>query len=408
MRSIYYLAAPVLIYAAFCSCGKATGPVVPQTDSFTVTVNHGFGGGKYKKGDTVHIFSDNYGSDQLFGQWTGDTSLLDAPYEWHTWFIMPAKNVSFNGSVVSIQDFSLNYVQIKGRDRPKPVYYYFPPHMKGLVYLLHGTGGNATHVVNAYEWQQLIKSLVTAGYGVLVTECEESTVGQDINGDGKIRWDLLPYDSVANVDLANIRLITEAFYANGDIDRTLPQYDIGMSDGGFFAGVLASYYHYKAEINYCAQGADMVVQQTTTPLLFCMARFDQNENVGSAGNQVALSNSQTLAARGVCSGFLIKERSPLYPERFARSGARPEGLSADVFAELQSNGFLDARNYFKGFIDDFLNAVAASPGKFPVFIGLSSDQKQAVTAQIDIAVSDHHMYSDLDHAAVAFLDDPCH
>jgi hypothetical protein len=408
MRSIYYLSAVVLLSTAFCSCQKGTAPVSPQTDSFTVTVNHGFGGGKYKKGDTVHIFSDNYGDDQLFGLWTGDTSLLDAPYEWHSWFIMPAKNVSFSGSIVSIQDFTLNFTQIKGRDRLKPVYYYFPPHMKGLVYLLHGTGGNAAHVVNAYEWQQLIKSLVTGGYGVLVTECEESTLGQDTNGDGKIRWDLIPYDSVANVDLANIRLITDTFYAKGDIDPALPKYDIGMSDGGFFAGVLASLYHYKAEINYCSQGADMVIQQTTVPLLFCMARFDQNENVGSAGNQAALSYSQALRARGVCSGFLIKERSPLYPERFARSGALSASLSADVFAELQANGFLDARNYFKGFIDDFTSAVAASPGKFPVFIGLSADQKQAVTSQIDIAVSDHHIYSDFDHAAVAFLDDPCH
>lgn len=407
MRTIFSWTA-LFIIAGLYSCHKS-GPLAPSTtDSFTVTVNHGYGGGKYRKGDTVHIFSDPVGTDQLFQQWQGDTAILDAPFEWHTWFIMPAKNVSFTGSVQAIQDFSLNFTEIKGEERLKPVYYYFPQHMKGLVYLLHGTSGNAEHVVNAYEWQQLIKSLVADNYGVLVTEAEESTARQDINGDGKIRWALLPYDSVANVDLANIRLITDTFYAKGEIDPAIPKYDIGMSDGGFFAGVLASLYHYNAEINYCSQGASMVIQQTSTPVLFCMARFDQNDQVGAAGNQQALSYSQALAARGVCSNFLIKERSPLYPERFARSGVLSVSQSTAVFAELKSNGLLDSRNYFKGFIDDFNSAVAASPGSFPVFTGFSLDQKQAVMAQIDIAVSDHHMYSDFDHAAVTFLDNPCH
>src|SRR5690242_2089683 len=128
MRTIFLWTA-LLILAGLYSCHKS-GPVTPSTtDSFTVTVNHGYGGGKYRKGDTVHIFSDPAGTDQLFQQWLGDTAILDAPFEWHTWFIMPAKNVSFTGSVRAIQDFSLNFTEIKGEERLKPVYYYFPQHM---------------------------------------------------------------------------------------------------------------------------------------------------------------------------------------------------------------------------------------------------------------------------------------
>ena len=56
------------------------------TFSFTVSVNNGYGSGKYKIGDTVHVFSIAYTDNQLFDAWSSaDLSLLNAPLEWHTW-----------------------------------------------------------------------------------------------------------------------------------------------------------------------------------------------------------------------------------------------------------------------------------------------------------------------------------
>src|SRR5438046_3384086 len=95
----------------FCICGAfacsknssttTTPPVT--TDSFTVTVVNGYGSGKYKTGDTVHIFSSAYADNQLFDTWNNtDQSLLNAPQEWHTWFIAPARNISFTSSIKTI------------------------------------------------------------------------------------------------------------------------------------------------------------------------------------------------------------------------------------------------------------------------------------------------------------------
>jgi hypothetical protein len=393
----------------FISCKKnpVTNNPVVQTDSFTVTVNNGYGSGKFKTGDTVHIFSQNYADNQIFNKWSGDISLLNAADEWHTWFIMPSKNVSFTGSLENVIPFTLKYEQIKGRDRLKPVYYYFPAGHKGIVYLLHGTGGSAANLVADYEWKQFIKDLVNNNFGVIITEGEEATTGIDANGDGKIRWYLLPADTINNVDYANIRIITDTFYNRGITDRSKLKYSVGMSDGGFFSAALSYVFNFKAAVQYCAQGSANLAKTTSIPTLFCMARFDNNDEVGQEGNADALSFSNSMSARGVCSKYLIKERAPLYPERFARSGSVSTLQSQAIFNELKAKGYVDKRNYYIGYSDGLMNDFTNNPTNFPSLKGLTVLQLAFVFEQINISVSDHHIYSDFDRASVKFLNSQC-
>ena len=394
---------------SFISCNKSsTDPLIPinTVDSFTVLVNNGYGTGKYKIGDTVNIFSMAYADNQLFDKWSGDISVLNAFEEWHTWFIMPNRNVSFTGSLKTIAPVTLNYEQVRGRDRLKPVYSFFPAGHKGFVYLLHGTGGTALNLVTNYEFRQLIKDLVNDNFGVIVTEAEEATTGIDVNADGKLRWDVSPADSVANVDYANIKIITDTFYNRGITNRSKLRYSAGMSNGGNYAAYLSAYYKHKAGISYCAQ-AGAVAFTTLTPLQFCMARFDNNENVGPTGNAAALSNSQTISSRGVCSKYLVKERSPLYPERFARRGDITLAKSAAVFNELKNKGYINNKNYYNGFSDVLVTAFQTNPPAFPELNSLTTLQKLFVIEQIDLSVSDHQMYSDYNRATLKFLNNQC-
>jgi hypothetical protein len=393
----------------FFSCKKNSDSNMPPsgTDSFTVTVNNGYGGGKYKTGDTVHIFSNSYSTTQVFGTWSGDIALLNAADEWHTWFIMPAKNETFTGSVVTIPNFTLQYEQIMGRDRLKPVYYYFPQYQKGIVYLLHGTGGNAANIAGDFEWQLMIRDLVYNKFAVIITEAEESTTGVDANGDGKLRWALLPMDTINNVDFANIRIITDTFYNKGVTDRSKLRYSVGMSDGGFYSAALSYIYNFKAGVQYCAQGSPNLVQTTTIPTQFCMMRNDDNESVGAAGDAAALSNSNSMNARGVCSKFYINERSPLYPQRFARSGAISSTQGSDIFNELKSRGYIDNKNYFIGSSDTLISDIQNNPANFPVIKSLTLIQIQFMLEQINIAIADHHIYSDYNRATVHFLNSQC-
>jgi hypothetical protein len=403
----------ILIVISLCyffSCKKdnsvTTTPVA--TDSFTVTVTNGYGSGKYKAGDTVHIFSVAYSTSQVFGTWSSpDLALLNAPLEWHTWFIAPAKDITVTGSIKTIQSFTLQFEQIRGRDRLKPVYYYFPTGHTGFVYLLHGTGGSAQNVANSYEFQQLYKDLINNNLGVIITEAEEATTGIDANGDGKIRWTSTPVDTINNADYANIRIITDTFYNRGVTGPGKLRYSAGMSDGGAFSAALSYVYKYKAGISYCAPAGTVVSQSSATPFQFCMARFDNNPNVGPQGNADALGNSQTLTSRNICSKYFIKERSPLYPERFARRGDITIPASTAVFNELKSKGYLDGKNYFIGYSDAFIAAFQSNPASFPQYGSLTASQMLFVTEQIDLAVSDHQMYSDFNRATLKFLNTQC-
>lgn len=397
-----------LIFFIACKKESSTNPIIPViADSSVVTIINGYGSGKYKVGDTVHIFSVAVTDNQLFDNWNStDLSLLNAPLEWHTWFIAPARNVTFTGNIKPIAAFTLTLELIRGRDRMKPVYYFFPAGHKGFVYLLHGSGGNALNVATSYEFKQLYKELVNDNFGVIITEAEEATTGVDINTDGKLRWDVSPSDSVTNVDYANIKIITDTFYNRGITSRSKFRYSVGMSNGGNFSAYLSAFYKYKAAVSYCAP-AGAVALTTQTPLQFCMARFDNNENVGPAGNANALTNSQMITNRGICSKYLIKEHSPLYSERFARRGDITIAKSASIFNELKSKGYLNAKNYFIGFSDALSAAYQASPTSFPELNSLTGLQKLFVIEQIDLSVSDHQMYSDYNKATLKFLNSQC-
>ncbi|MGH2646354.1 MAG: hypothetical protein ACRDE8_02260, partial [Ginsengibacter sp.] len=239
---------------------------------------------------------------------------------------------------------------IKGRDRLKPVYYYFPAGHKGIVYLLHGTSGNAANLVDDYEWQQLIKDLATDNFAVIITEAEEATTKVDANGDGKLRWALLPVDTIANIDFANIRIITGTFYNRGVTDRSKPRYSVGMSDGGFFSAGLSYIYNFKSGVQYCAQGSANLMQSTTIPTQFCMARNDDNPEVGTQGDADALSYFNSMNSRGVCSKYYINERSPYIRKDSPEAGIflRPSQLLFLMNYNLMV--ILTVRIILKGFL----------------------------------------------------------
>ena len=149
---------------------------------------------------------------------------------------MPSGNVTLTASCNFQTPVVLKYEKIRGVNILKNVYYSFPNTQKGIVYLCHGTGGSAQNLVNNVEWQEMINDLVYAGYAIVVTEAEEVSLNQDLNSDGKIRWELTPVDTLTNPDYGNVKALADTFYARGYTNPSVPFYSIGMSDGGAFYG----------------------------------------------------------------------------------------------------------------------------------------------------------------------------
>ena len=400
-----------LMVMCFVSCKKNKGDVTVTspagvTDSFNLTVASGYGSGKYKMGDTVHVWSTEMSSSQVFAAWSGDNSLLNNN-DWHSWFVMPARNVNLTGSLKNITPVTLHFEMIPGRDRLKPVYSYFPAAHKGIVYLLHGTGGSAAQFASGFEENEVIKELINDGFAVIITEAEEATTGIDVNGDGKLRWTQIPVDTIANIDYANIRIISDTFYNRGTTTRAKPRYSLGMSNGGAFSAALSYVYSFKAGISYCAPAGTFLAANSNVPFQFCMQRFDNNPDVGPQGNADALSNSHTLNGRGICSKYVINEHSPVYPQRFARLSSISLTTSTAIYNELKNHGFIGPKNYFIGYSTDLTAAVTLNPISYPVIAGLNGPQKIFVLAEIDCCVTDHHMYSDFTKLSLKFLNTQC-
>ncbi|MBK7432464.1 MAG: hypothetical protein IPI66_00315 [Chitinophagaceae bacterium] len=103
----------------------------------------------------------------------------------------------------------------------------------------------------------------------------------------------------------------------------------------------------------------------------------------------------------------MNERSPLYPERFARKGDISLAKSAAVFNELRSKGYINSKNQYIGFSNALVTAFTANPASFPELLGLTPLQRLFVVEQIDLAVTDHQMYSDYNRATLRFLNRQC-
>ncbi|OQP60588.1 hypothetical protein A3860_32760 [Niastella vici] len=394
----------------YCSCQKSSSndpAPVTNSDSATVTVVNGYGSGKYKIGDTVHIWANPTSDSYVFDQWTGYSSLLQNSGEWHNEFIMPSQNVTVTGNQKAITPFTLKYEKIKGVSISKNVYYYFPTTQKGVAFLLHGSGGNALNLVTNYEWLQMIKDLVTAGYAIIVTEAEEASLNKDVNGNGSIQWNTTPVDSTTNVDLGNIKALRDTFYARGYTNASVPLYSIGMSNGGAFSCILSYVFKFKSGVSYCAQAYKAIFNVSTVPYQFCMAKNDDQPEVGATGNADALTNSQGLNSRGVCSKYFITDRSPVYPERFARLSDISVATSTAIFKELKNNNWLTDKNFMKANSDSVSKVCLANTATYPTYNSLNAVLRYFVNMEIDVMFAGHQFYSDFDKTTIKFLDSRC-
>ena len=398
---------PWIIFLAGCSKQSGKAKTVTATDSATVTVINGYGSGQYKFGDTVDIWSNAIAPDSVFNEWTGDNNLLNNTGEWHSSFIMPRSNITLTATCSELAPFIIRNEKIRGVKNLKNVYYYFPANQKGIVFLCHGTGGNAQNLVNNFEWREMINDLVFAGYAIVVTEAEEVTLNTDLDGDGKIHWMLLPADTTVNVDYANIAALTDTFYARGYTHPSIPRYSIGMSNGGIFSSALSFIYHFAAGVSYCAPTGTLVTSTSLTPLQFCMAQYDNAPEVGATGNALAQSNASALTARGICSPLYLQNHSRVYPQRWARWNGISLSLSQAIYSELQSNHLLDSRHYMVLTADSIEARIQATPSNFPVISSLNLVQYTFVTNEMDIMYAAHQFFSDYNKTTIHFLEAPC-
>lgn len=380
----------------------------PSASVFTVQVEGGYGAGTYAAGETVHVWSAASTTQAVVLPWTGDASLLAEPLEWHTTFIMPERDVTL---VANSQDQALTLIveQYKGSTGvAKTVRYFFPPDMRGVVILSHGTGGNS-RFIESTEAFALALALVSDGYGVLSTEAEEAVAG-DLNGDGKERWRTVYTKS--NIDLQNLQILFDDFEARGLIPTSTPKFALGMSNGGAFSHFLGTVsatsvassfpqLRFNAVVAYCADATQTDSGTlSTTPSAWFMCGAEDNPEVS---NKEARANEQALRERGFPTDYVEHPPSPIYDERFTRIAGISADTSRAMVAELRAADFVDADGFVTADADQIAAAVVNDPASFPT-ISMQTDALSSIRSQVKAMRAEHAMYADYTQRNLAFFD----
>ncbi|MES2800654.1 MAG: T9SS type A sorting domain-containing protein [Bacteroidota bacterium] len=374
--------------------------------TYNLAVIDGYGSGSYQAGDTIHIWSEAYDNSKTFSKWTGDTQYLLNPNEWHSSLIMPNQNITVASLISNIPSYTINYEQIMGASNPKNVYSCFPSNIKGVIYLLHGTGGSASNWNNTVEYRSFVNAAIADSFGIIATEAEEITLNSDLNSDGKLRWLSFPIDTINGIDYLNIKAITDTFINRGEFNTLTPKFSVGMSNGGSFSAALSYAYDYQAGISYCASSNQAIFSVRNNSFGFRMAKHDDHPEVGAEGNYQAWQNDSILADRGICHDYKIHDRQPLYPERFARIPGISIVSSQAIFNDLWSNGQLDLSN-FALHSDTIKYHVLANPSLYPSIIALSPTLQIEVLNQIAASNAEHKFYSDYNFETLDFIDNLC-
>jgi hypothetical protein len=379
---------------------------------YNLTLTGGYGGGTYAAGDTVHIFSFARPTNQVFKSWTGaDTTLLTDVGEWHTTLVMPSRNVTLGTTYQSTNSFSLTLEQIRGRDRNKPVYYWLPAGIQRVLMFFHGTGGRASNIATSLETSQFLTEAAAAGFGIIVTEAEEATTQVDANGDDKLRWLTFPLTTSGNVDYANLKAIFDTLQNRGKLPANVIRTCVGMSNGGaMVSSVLASPdLNFQFGVSYCASGLGVVINNPafTKPLAWCMAQYDNNENVGPQGNADALAFSNTLTGRSICTRYSIYDKTPIYRQRFMRIVGVDSIKSSGVYTDLVNNNLLDSKSYLRVTGDSITKLIQATPLNFPNTITIPVANLAEVLNQLNASYADHQFYSDYNKRTIRFLVSQC-
>ena len=373
----------------------------------TLTTNSGHGGGTYPGGDTVHIWSAQQ-DGKVFTHWTGDVQYLESAKEYHTRVVMPNRNVSVTANYATLTtDMKLTLVKIMGAQKEKTVYLYLPAknEMKGLIWVFHGTNGNAANMAFNIETKQFIDLNMTRGYGIVAISSEESQDNTDYDGNGSIQWSY-SLDSNA-IDFANIRAIRDSLIHRNRLDISTPQIAYGYSAGGAFAEFVVNVLNWKAAIGHTVGGNTNFSLHALKPFYLSVNVNDNHPNVGPAGNAQAEQNISNYIDRGVCAVFNKFDASPLYAERFDRSPAIGNELSKSIFQELKKNNDLDERNYLRTSADALKAKIVSMPGKYPVIVSMTAAQLNDLEDQIGVTHAEHKVKADINGSLIEWLDTLC-
>ena len=382
---------------------------------YSLDVEGAYGGGMYPAGAVVHLFGaldptleHNLGFEVL----EGNIELQNAD-EWHATLIMPANDVRVRYRSESMPTEISEWVfpSVTGNDTT--LRYHRSSDPVGIVFLLHGTGGSS-RIIESVEARAFVSSAVARGYTVVAPEAEESVAG-DLNGDGKMRWNVQPRAN--NVDFQNLNRLVSFAKDQGWAHADTPFYVVGMSNGGAMSMVLGAIgssasalrnvfpeLRFGAVVSFCAASMAMVNNVTETPSAWYMAANDNHPQVGVEAIDESEGFYASLLARGIDADFAVHDSSPLFDERFVRVPGIDVATSRALVTDFENAGFLDEAQFVSTTMAEIQSSIVTTPSDFPTLQSLTGPQKREFRNQLMSVTADHQLFSDLNERVLDFLD----
>ena len=323
-----------------------------------LTVVNGTGTATLPAGSLVDIFAVAPAANQVFDRWTGDVAALGndplAARLPHAVVTMPAAPVTLTATYKDAPLWTATVVNGFNAQPPADpaarglvtttLRFHIPPNPRGLVFLLHASGGSDADWFTRPDALLIARDLVAAGYGVAALGSVNAANG---------RWDLRP-PLAANPDALNHAAALEKFSREGLLPPRTPVFMIGAGAGGDAAvqigellATAASSWPVRGAVLYAAAGTEALALTSHLPQLIMLAPGDAS--VTPAALNAARRNVQLAVGRGLPAALLMTTMAPLTAENLRLLAATAPNFTASdaqaVWQALKAAGCVDANGY---------------------------------------------------------------
>lgn len=324
-----------------------------------VTVDGGDGGGTYPAGTPVTLIAHPPVPGMVFDRWTGDTAALGAgpilPQLSEVNLTVPTNPVRLQATYRAAPPWqpviarNFNPQALPGATANAPAVtstlaYHLPAFRpRGLVFLLHQSGGDLNEWFDRAHPSLLLRELVAAGYGVAALNSVNRVTGA-WSGTAALG---------GNPDALNHVTALNYLARREELDPATPVFFVGRAAGAV-AGVryadllLAAGRLVRGAVLYLSGGDETLAALSRVPQYFAVSANE--EATGPTDLMEARARAQTLAGRGVPGGVVISDLTPLYPARLRMLGLQnPDRFTGEdattVAAALRTAGIVDANLY---------------------------------------------------------------
>ena len=281
---------------------------------------------------------------------------------------------------------------------------------KGIVFLLHGTGGSK-NILKKVTAHYFANRLMAEGFSV-VSFSALARIAKDLGQNSKngVQWDV-SLDK-RNKDHQQFTSLVNHLTRKGYIERNTPKISIGMSNGGNFSLSLGTAKLVDNAIAYCVQGKEAYEKISVPGALFLCPEDSiiDNEKAIKFAKNVKKKNKNFLYTKGRKIPLTINSLAKIFNSQGKQMPRRDANMLIEDFKNpsrlnycrplIDSKGnIIASKNYFVSLLKKRRKLYSC----FPSIRKVGSSFKKEILNQIIISFGGHNFYDHLAGTNIKFI-----